>query len=363
MQLLVDWVKKITDAELPVADKAPADRPVIYVGKAAVRAGLKLDDIASPSKEGVRIVVEGNRVLIGGQSDAATVKAVARFLEELGCRYFMDGPHRRGLPALQRISPSGHGHHREAGLLYRNPKGPSWEAVTGGRRGTGPAARTFGHAPLVGPVHPEGPLRRAPGILRHGGRRPAKNGDWLCTSNPAVTRSLRGQGDRRDQGRHARTRRSRRRTAAGYCQCDRCKAQDDPKSIEPSSGTVAVSTRYADFFDDVAKRVAKVCPDSVLSFYVTPTTRSRRTLNRKLSPNLCAVIAPIRYCRLHGDRRPDCPSAHAATRNDRRLGQGRARGSAITTTCTTSPTPRCRCSSSRPARRSSPTSRTRASRS
>src|SRR5439155_6402279 len=50
--LLVSWGKKMTDAELPVADKAPAGGPAIYVGRAAVRAGLKLDDIDSQSNEG-----------------------------------------------------------------------------------------------------------------------------------------------------------------------------------------------------------------------------------------------------------------------------------------------------------------------
>src|SRR5438876_469682 len=56
-KLLVDWVKKITDAELPVVDKAGDGIIPIYIGKAAVRAGLKLDDIDSPSHEGVRIIV------------------------------------------------------------------------------------------------------------------------------------------------------------------------------------------------------------------------------------------------------------------------------------------------------------------
>src|SRR5262249_48230504 len=91
VHLLVEWVKKITDIELPIADK-PVDWPAIFVGKAAIRAGLKLDDVDSPTKEGVRIAVEEKRILIAGQCEMATVKAVCRFLEELGCRYFMDGP-------------------------------------------------------------------------------------------------------------------------------------------------------------------------------------------------------------------------------------------------------------------------------
>ena len=75
VRTLVQWVKKITDLELPVADKVPDGSPAIYVGRAAVAAGLKLDDIVSASHEGIRIVADGRRVLIAGQSEAATLKA------------------------------------------------------------------------------------------------------------------------------------------------------------------------------------------------------------------------------------------------------------------------------------------------
>lgn len=115
MKLLIEWVRKITDAELPVAQQAPAGAPAIYVGKAALAAGLKLDDIASPSHEGVRISADGQRVLIAGQSESATYRAVARFLEELGCRVFMDGPLGEVFRA-RKPSPSAHS---------RSPKSPA----------------------------------------------------------------------------------------------------------------------------------------------------------------------------------------------------------------------------------------------
>src|SRR4051812_28180732 len=38
--LLAEWLKKITDAAIPVAEKAPEQGAAIYVGKAAVKAGL-----------------------------------------------------------------------------------------------------------------------------------------------------------------------------------------------------------------------------------------------------------------------------------------------------------------------------------
>ncbi|MEY4613246.1 MAG: hypothetical protein RL179_1219, partial [Planctomycetota bacterium] len=37
---LVDWVKKITDAELQITDKPKDGVPAIYIGQAAIKAGL-----------------------------------------------------------------------------------------------------------------------------------------------------------------------------------------------------------------------------------------------------------------------------------------------------------------------------------
>ena len=36
-------------------------------------------------REGVRVVCDGKRILVAGQNDTATVKAVCRLLEEMGC--------------------------------------------------------------------------------------------------------------------------------------------------------------------------------------------------------------------------------------------------------------------------------------
>jgi hypothetical protein len=304
-RILVEWVKKITDAELPVADK-PGDGPAIYVGQAAVRAGLKLDDIPSPTKEGVRIVVEDNRILIAGQSEPATVKAVCRFLEHLGCRYFMDGPLGEVFPRTQDLSVKPTTITEKPGLLMRNPKGPTWR---GGywKEWNGAGGEDFHHAHSWNRYIPRGTFERHPEYFAMGPDGKRKDGDWLCTSNPAVREMFANEviSVIRAGTKHPSISPPDGR---GYCQCDKCKAQDDPKAIEPSSGTVSVSNRYADFFDDVARRVAKAQPDSVLSFYVYADYTQPPTFDRKLSPNLCAVIAPIRYCRLHAMGDPNCPS-------------------------------------------------------
>ena len=305
--LLAEWIKKITDAELPISDKPVEGQPTIYVGKAAVKAGLKLDDIKSPSNEGVRIVVDGNRVLIAGQSDEATLKGVARFLEELGCRYFMDGPLGEVFPRTKDLSAPNTTITEKPGLMYRNPKGPSWAADIW-KTWNGAGGESFNHSHSWGSYIPEGTFEKHPEWFAMGADGQRKKGDWICTSNPELRQFFAEQVIARVKAGNKHPSISPT-DGGGYCQCPVCKAQDDPKVIEPSSNTVAVSNRYADFFDDIGKRVAKECPEAILSFYVYANyTQVPSFKDRKLSPNLVAMIAPIRYCRLHGIGDPNCPS-------------------------------------------------------
>jgi hypothetical protein len=305
-QLLAEWLKKITDATVPIVNSAPAEGAAIFVGKAAVKAGLKLDDIDSPSKEGVRIVAGNGRVLIGGQSEPATAKAACRFLEELGCRYFMDSPLGEVFPRAADLSVKPLTITEKPGLLYRNPKGPSWR---GGywKEWNGAGGEPFNHSHSWGAYIPKGLFAEHPEYFAQGPDGNRRNGDWLCTSNPGA-REVFAQGVVAAIRRGVKNPSISPPDGRGYCQCAKCKAQDDPKLVEPSSGSVSVSTRYADFFDDVAKRVAKSCPDSVLSFYVYADYTQPPKRTAKLAENLCAVIAPIRYCRLHAIGNPECPS-------------------------------------------------------
>lgn len=125
-EVLADWIEKITGSNLSIAHAVPNEGVAIFVGSAAEKAGLKLDKIESPSHEGIRIVADDKRILIGGQNGAATVKAVCRFLEELGCRYFMDNPLGEVYPKTQTLSVGTFDISDAPGFLYRDPKGPSW---------------------------------------------------------------------------------------------------------------------------------------------------------------------------------------------------------------------------------------------
>jgi len=306
VQVLNEWLKKITDVELPVAASVPDGTPAIYVGEAALKAGLKLDDIASPSREGLRVVADEKRVLIGGQSEAATLKAVCRFLESMGCRYLMDGSLGEVFPRQRTLVVAPLTVTEKPGLIGRNPKGPSWNARLW-KAWNGAGGENIQHQHAWGRYVSPALFAQHPEFFAMGADGQRKAGGWLCTSNAGLREHFAAGVIAAIEGgtKHPSLSPTDGR---GYCQCPVCKAQDDPKSIEPSSGTIAVTNRYVDFFDAVARRVAAKHPDSVLSFYCYADYTQPPTIRRKLSPNLCAVIAPIRYCRLHEIGHEGCAS-------------------------------------------------------
>jgi len=303
---LAEWIAKITGASLPIVAQAPADQPAILVGQAALAAGLKVEAIASPSREGLRVVADGRRVLLAGQSPAATLKAACRLLEALGCRYLMDGPLGECYPRARDLSVPPLDLTEQPGLLGRNPKGPSWSgALWKAWNGAGGVAYRHQHA--WGSYLPRDLFDRHPDWFAQGADGQRKRGDWLCTSNRELRAWFAQQVVKAiDAGQQHPS--ISPPDGRGYCQCAACRAQDDPQSREPSTGMVSLTNRYVDFFDDVARTVAKTHPGSVLCFYCYADYTQPPTLGRKLAPNLCAVIAPIRYCRLHAIGHPGCPS-------------------------------------------------------
>lgn len=305
-RVLVDWIEKITDVRLPIAAQAPAGN-TIYIGAAAIAAGLDLDGVASPSQEGLRVVTRGSRLLLAGQNGDATVKAACRLLEELGCRYFMSHslgevfPRRRTLtvgrldltekPGMMMRRIWGSNWHGNATSLWK-----LWNGAGGVNFGTGHSWRGY-VPPALFKEHPEW-------FAERGGRR--YNNQWLCTSNPAM-RQFFAQSvvDRiRDGTRHPSLSPPDGR---GYCGCADCQAQDDPDSLEPA-GAVSKTNRFVDFYRDVGRRVAKDFPDSVLSFYAYADYTQPPSAGGKLPDNLCAWVAPIRYCWLHGMGDQQCSS-------------------------------------------------------
>ncbi|MHC4400218.1 MAG: DUF4838 domain-containing protein [Planctomycetota bacterium] len=305
-QVLIDWVKKMTGAELPVARAAPDGKPIIYVGRAAVKAGLRLDAIESPSREGLRIQTDGQRLLVAGQSPTATVKAVCRLLEHWGCRYFIDHPLGEVYPRTKSLSLGDLDVSEKPGFLYRSIWGSQWSGSTLWKiwNGAGGTRLATGHA--WGQYVAKDLFKENPDLfrLRDEKRQPS---DWYCTSNPDLHEVFSRGVIRRIEGGVLHPSLSPP-DGRGYCECGACRAQDDPDSVEPSSGHVSVTNRYVDFYQHVARQVARRHPESILSFYCYADYTQAPTNGIELEPSLCAWIAPIRYCRFHRIGHPDCPS-------------------------------------------------------
>ncbi len=303
---LVDWIRKITDVELPIVQTPPKGSPAIYVGAAAVAAGLRLDDVSSPTNEGMKVVCDSRGVLLGGQSPPATVKAACRFLEELGCRFFMDHPLGEVYPRTRTLRVSTLAIADAPGLQFRSIWGSQWSGGSLWKiwNGHGGARFSMRHAwgqyvdGAVFAAHPEY------FALRDGQRR---KGGWYCTSNAAL-RKVFADGVAAAIARGDVNPSISPPDGRGYCQCPPCRKQDDPKVVEPSSGTVSVSNRYLDFYDDVARRIAAAHPNAILNFYAYADYTQAPTLGRKVAPSLCVWIAPIRYSRHHAIGSPNSSS-------------------------------------------------------
>ncbi len=294
-EVLADWVEKMTGVRPDIVGRVPEGRPAILVGEAAIKAGLNLSDIDSPTKEGLRIISDGAaRVLIGGQNATSTLKAVCRFLEELGCRYFMDNELGEVYPRSKTVTAARLDITEKPKLKMRSIWGSQWTGQSLWKvwNGAGGVHMSTGHS--WGRYVDENLFESHPEYfaLRDGQRR---KGGWYCTSNPELRRIFaRGVISRGGDNPSVSP-----PDGTGYCQCEKCRSQDDAESIEPSSGRHSVTNRYADFLDEVAAEVAKAAPDRLLSFYCYADYTQPPTLNRRLSPNLVAWIAPIRYSRYH----------------------------------------------------------------
>jgi hypothetical protein len=304
--VLVEWVQKMTGAELPIGPRPPEDKAAVYVGRAAVEAGLRLDGVHSPSHEGLRITSDGGKVLLAGQSGTATVKAVCRLLEQWGCRYLLDHPLGEVYPTKESLTVEKLDVTEKPGFLYRSIWGSRW----GGRslwkiwNGAGGVRLATGHA--WGRYVSKDLFTEHPDYfrLRNGQREPS---DWYCTSNRQL-RAVFAEGVIRQIESGTPHPSLSPPDGRSYCECQECSRQDDPDAVEPSSGYVSVTNRYVDFYQDVARRVAKTSPESILNFYCYADYTQAPTSGIKLEPNLCAWIAPIRYCRYHRIGQPDCPS-------------------------------------------------------
>ncbi len=259
---LVNYVERMTGAMLEVKTAAegegpPADVSAIVLGSLALQMGLEPPP-KTTSLDGYCLQTKGKHLLMAGESPASTRFAVTHFLERHGYRWLTWGRWGEAIPQLERVSLDDFDVREKPDFVFRNVWGADQARTRTGGMDL-PNRHDWGHVPAEKYFtdHPEY------FALRGGERRP---GRWLCTTDPDVVRIFADA--------YIAEARAGVKAATisppdgrGFCECDKCKALDLPDYIEPSSGTISMSDRYARFFDRVGRLVKKEAPDFILSFY------------------------------------------------------------------------------------------------
>ncbi len=310
--LLQEWIELITDARLPIVTAHTAGVP-IYVGRAAVEAGLTVDDLDSASNEALRIRVAGDTIYLSGQTGNSRIKAAAVLLEELGCRWFMEGDLGKVYPRQQTLRVPQMEITDQPGFVYRRIwGGEGWAQETLWKiwNGAGGLALSMEHA--WGEIS-EADYENHPEWFRMDSDGNRVLGPWLNTGNPEMRAAFT---DRLIAGMSAgehpsisppdNYREDHSPASARY---------DDPGLIEPSSSRVSMSNRFLHFANDVAARVGAAFPRSILNFYSYSDYSLPPTRLGQLEPNICVWIAPIRFSRFHRIGSPNSPSRQQLERN------------------------------------------------
>lgn len=323
---IATYVERISGAKLPLRlsasgelqGKQPGEQPgevpaqppdgapaAIVVGNPALRAGMPAPP-PTPSGDGYRLLARGNRVLLGGETRESTFFAACHLLEALGCRWFFDNPLGEVVPRTKTVLVVPLDVEEEPDFISRSLWGPNWRSARWARRNrlgglSLPTGHDWGHVPAsrYGDEHPEYYA------LRGGERRP---GAWLCTSNEDVRRIFAESVAGAVRGDEAVGVSISPPDGNGYCECERCAAEDVPGHIEPSSGRLAMTDRYLKFFNAVAAEAHEANPRAILGFYAYADYSLPPRSVTSAAPNLCAWIAPIRFCRFHGLSNPRCES-------------------------------------------------------
>lgn len=281
----------------------------VVLGAPAEELGLKMEK-HSRAGDGFRYRVQGSLLLITGESPRGVYTGAMRFLESLGCGWYVPGPIGEVIPAAARIalpatldvtgvSNSINRRFWYGGKGSKNPATDAWlRRLNGANYETGAWSHAYNHllSADTKKQHPEyGSLNK--------GKRTFKQ---LCTTNPEVIR-LAAEALTQDMAK------SRNlvfpagpNDGGNLCECPECARLDTPGYLEPSSGLPACSDRIFTFASDVAALTAKSYSDRDLGILVYSEYSRIPQKLQKLSPNVFPMIAPIRRCRIHGPDNPAC---------------------------------------------------------
>lgn len=283
--------------------------PAIVLGDVGENLGVKMNR-QSRAGDGCRYKVQGKLLCIVGESPSGVYTGAMRFLESLGCGWYVPGPVGEVIPARTTVTvPDNTDRTDVSNSINRRfwyggkngigPETTAWvRRLNGGNYQSGSWNHAYGGL-ISGDVlkaHPEyGSLNR--------GQRTTKQ---LCTTNPEVIRLAAATLERNMAQSEQQVFAAGPNDGGNLCECPECAKLDTPGYLEPSSGKPACSDRIFKFASDIADLTAQKFPDRDLGILVYSEYSRIPLKMTKVNPNVFPMIAPIRRCRIHGPGNPTC---------------------------------------------------------
>ncbi len=337
-QDLQRYLHKMSGAEVPIAetDEPPAG-PVVLIGQSAAVKQLvgPLLDEKHLGGNGYILKMFPNRLVVVGHlaheseySFHGTRYAAFALLEELGCRFFNPNPDGEHVPHHPTIEVHELNVVSKPDFEYRGPWNnghvqptltettkQAWQSWLMKNRLGWVSKIRHGHAyeqwcssDRYFDQHPE-----YFSYIRQKGRRipmTSQEGQ-LCLSNPDVVQlAVDAARARFERNPTERSFSLSANDAEDWCECDRCRALDDP---DPAIG---VGTRLLHFNNQVAAEVSKTHPGRLFAYlgeygihHGGVPVRADGTVVLKAHPQvLNTIVMGKDFCILHGIEDPDCPN-------------------------------------------------------
>ena len=331
---LQKYLRAIGGAELPITKSAEGARPgmtAVFVGTAADAESV-LDDagrqaLAKLRPGGFMIQVRSSGraapcVCIVGKDDAGMSFGVYEFLESLGCRWYMPGDIGEEIPKAANLALADKLDVQNPDFILRNfwwgyGGRPTWQkrayAMWRQRNKMGGVQAGMGHnlqriiSPKeFGTKNPEYfPLR---GKTRYVPASAGEHGWQPCTTNPKVIEIAANKAIAYfDANPDAFSFSLSPVDGYGWCECERCTAQDPPEFRDSKSR--GKGRRMSIFANAVAERLAQKHPRKYVCWYAYAGA-VEAPADVGVHPNVVISLAHYGWCgcNIHALNDPKCPN-------------------------------------------------------
>lgn len=306
---LQKYIAKISGANLEIVNGIFAENiPVIMVGQNFLPEKGKEIQKKGSDPSSFAILVQGNKIFLGGLSPEGTLFAAYEFLEKLGFRWYFPGELGTVIPKSKTISVPDLADIQIPSFGHRNLQGiptkeGNWKQTTPWCKRQKLGGQYFNGCHGI-PCLPKADINNDPDLfaLVNGKR----TGPQMCVSNPelikrAVAYACSYIEDHPEEEMFG----MGPEDGAGFCECESCKAIDGDL-WDPFNNCVSLTDRYIWFFNKVLDEVHKKHPGKKLAFYIYHNYQLPPV---KHTPNksIVGAYAPINLCRIHGMSNPICP--------------------------------------------------------